>query len=80
MSDHDAEYEDVEDVEEPKVLTMDELQRKNKALVAIEDFLQSENSQLKKSLEDIQKENEELKNLLRNNFKVDYKSDLQYKE
>ncbi|RLV94785.1 hypothetical protein JA1_001595 [Spathaspora sp. JA1] len=75
-----ADDEDMDDDEEgEKVLSMDDLERKNRALTVIEEFLQSENGQLRKSLREMQRENQELKNVLRNDFQVNYKSDVQYK-
>ncbi|EGW32537.1 uncharacterized protein SPAPADRAFT_61600 [Spathaspora passalidarum NRRL Y-27907] len=73
-----ADDEDMED-EGEKVLSVDDLERKNRALTVIEEFLQSENGQLRKSLREMQKENEELKNVLRKDFQVNYKSGVQYK-
>ncbi|CAI5757183.1 unnamed protein product [Candida verbasci] len=54
-------------------LTVDELERRNRALIMIEEFLKSENSELKKSLNQMQKENKVLKDVLKNDCQVNYK-------
>ncbi|KAG7662792.1 uncharacterized protein J8A68_003715 [[Candida] subhashii] len=73
MMEDDESY-DEEEEEEQQPMSMDDLERKNRALVVIEEFLQNENGELRKSLKEMQKENEALKNVLRNDFKVNYKS------
>lgn len=73
MMEDDESYDEDEE-EEMKPMTMDDLERKNRALVVIEEYLQNENGELRKTLKEIQKENEALKNVLKNDFKVNYKS------
>ncbi|KAI5970905.1 hypothetical protein CANMA_000065 [Candida margitis] len=53
--------------------TMEELQRKNRALLMIEEFLQNENAELKKSFKEMEKENKALKNVLKNDFQSNFK-------
>ncbi|CAK9436827.1 uncharacterized protein LODBEIA_P13490 [Lodderomyces beijingensis] len=53
--------------------TIEELERKNRALIVIEEFLQNENAELKKSFREMEKENQALKNVLKNDFHSNYK-------
>ncbi|KAI3402941.1 hypothetical protein KGF56_004193 [Candida oxycetoniae] len=53
--------------------TIDELERKNRALIIIDEFLQNENAELKKSYREIEKENQALKQVLKNDFQSNYK-------
>ncbi|EMG49437.1 Homeobox leucine-zipper protein [Candida maltosa Xu316] len=62
----DEEFDD-EFEEEEEEQSVENLQRKNRAMSVIEDFIMAENSELKKTLSQVQQENEKLKKVLHDN-------------